>query len=178
MVGHALAGISHQCSGALTWRRHSCLPRRHSCRRLLSTLCHAREQVSRRVSTRQARVPAPHRRAECEKCGLASCLLQESTTAVGQAILPAGCPLGRFQPAGPAGKRVRSLDRLPHIGPAGLSGITTDTTLACQSERSPDSSHSFSAPSASLRLSQRLSVSAVNTHVCIVPALPSRGRFY
>src|ERR1019366_2874317 len=36
-----------------TWRRHSCLPRRHSCRRLLSTLCHAREQVSRRVSTRQ-----------------------------------------------------------------------------------------------------------------------------
>src|ERR1019366_1556574 len=51
-----------------TWRRHSCLPRRHSCRRLLSTLCHAREQVSRRVSTRQARVPAPHRPVECEKC--------------------------------------------------------------------------------------------------------------
>src|ERR1019366_4898304 len=33
--------------------RHSCLP--HSCRRLPSTLCHARAKVSRRVSTRQAR---------------------------------------------------------------------------------------------------------------------------
>src|ERR1035437_8418478 len=53
-----LVGISHKSSGAM-WRRHSCLPRRHSCRRLPSTLCHNREQVSRRVSTRQAGVPAP-----------------------------------------------------------------------------------------------------------------------
>src|ERR1039458_1585500 len=29
----ALACISHKCSGTSTWRRHSCLPRRHSCRR-------------------------------------------------------------------------------------------------------------------------------------------------
>jgi hypothetical protein len=35
------------------WRRHSCLPRRHSCR------C---ANVSRRVSTRQTRVSAPHPR--------------------------------------------------------------------------------------------------------------------
>jgi hypothetical protein len=56
-----LGGISHRCSRALTWRRHSSLPRRHSCRRWSATLYHAREQVSRRVSTRQARVPAPPR---------------------------------------------------------------------------------------------------------------------
>ena len=36
---------------------HSCLPRRHSCRRLATTLCNRPERVSRRVSTRQARVP-------------------------------------------------------------------------------------------------------------------------
>src|ERR1035437_7952599 len=36
------------------WRRHSSLPRRHSCRRLPG-----REHVSRRVSTRQAGGPAP-----------------------------------------------------------------------------------------------------------------------
>src|ERR1019366_1378234 len=56
-----LGGISHRCSRALTWRRHSSLPRRHSCRRWSATLYHAREQVSIRVSTRQARVPAPPR---------------------------------------------------------------------------------------------------------------------
>jgi acyl dehydratase len=28
-----LTRISHKCSGAMTWRRHSCLLRRHSCRR-------------------------------------------------------------------------------------------------------------------------------------------------
>src|ERR1035438_1841122 len=42
---------------------------------------------------------------------LAACLLETLTTIVGQAILPAA----GFQPAEPAGKRVRSLDRLPHI---------------------------------------------------------------
>src|ERR1035437_3230025 len=56
--GETLAGIAHKCSGAVG-RGPSCLPRRHSCRRLPSTLCHNREQVSRRVSTRQGRGPAP-----------------------------------------------------------------------------------------------------------------------
>ncbi|SPF44611.1 hypothetical protein SBA4_3240007 [Candidatus Sulfopaludibacter sp. SbA4] len=32
-------------------------------------MCHNREEVSSLVSTRQARVPAPHLPAECEKSG-------------------------------------------------------------------------------------------------------------
>ena len=36
--------------------------------------------------------------------------IEVTISAVGQAILPAA----GFQPAGPAGKRVRSLKRLPH----------------------------------------------------------------
>jgi hypothetical protein len=76
-------GISHKCSSA-TWRRHSC-------RRLPSTPCHSREQVSRRVSTRQARVPNAayfyHRRS--------------SAFVVGQAILPAAA----FQAAFPVRER-------------------------------------------------------------------------
>src|SRR5260370_41505797 len=50
------------------------------------------------------------------------------TAFVGQAILPAA----GFEPAGPAGERVRSLDRLPHpscTDQPGLSEIRTDTTL-------------------------------------------------
>src|ERR1019366_3436323 len=45
---------------------------------------------------------------------LVSGLRQELTAIVGRAILPAA----GFQPAGPAGKRARSLNRLPHTGPA------------------------------------------------------------
>jgi len=65
-----LARISHRLSRATAWRMHSCVPRRHFCRRLVSTLCHYSKHVSRRVSTRHARVRAPRPRAACEKCGL------------------------------------------------------------------------------------------------------------
>ena len=51
-TGRPLARPSHSWSGAVMWRRHSCLPRRHSCRRLATTLCHHREDVSRRVGKR------------------------------------------------------------------------------------------------------------------------------
>jgi hypothetical protein len=71
-VRQGLTRISHRCSGAMTWRRHSCLPSRHSCRRFDQTLCQRGEQASRRVSTRQAGVPAPHRPAACEKCRLST----------------------------------------------------------------------------------------------------------
>jgi hypothetical protein len=49
----------------VTWRRHLCLPRPHSWgRSWLDTLSHP-QSVSRRVSTRQARVPAP----QCGRAG-------------------------------------------------------------------------------------------------------------
>ena len=49
---------------------HSCLPRPHSWgRSWFDTVSHPLIRVSRRVSTRQARVPAPRRRMGCEKCG-------------------------------------------------------------------------------------------------------------
>ena len=51
---------------------HSCLPRRHSCRRSATALCRTRERVSRRVSTRQTGVSAPHRRVGYEICRLAA----------------------------------------------------------------------------------------------------------
>jgi len=49
----------------MMWRGHSCLPRRHSCRRLAPAVCRGGRHGSRRVSTRQAWVPAPQRRVEC-----------------------------------------------------------------------------------------------------------------
>src|ERR1017187_8552817 len=52
--------MPHPC-GAAAWKWPNSR-RRHSCRRLLATPCYSPEQVSRRVSTPQARVPAPHGR--------------------------------------------------------------------------------------------------------------------
>ena len=66
-----LAGISHRHSAVMKWRTHSCVPRRHSCRRSVPTDCPYPTSVSRRVSTRHARVRAPHDWSICEKSGLA-----------------------------------------------------------------------------------------------------------
>src|ERR1035441_2082282 len=52
------------------WRTHSCVPRRQSCRRQGPTDCPILQQVSRRVSTRHARVRAPRHLAACEKSAL------------------------------------------------------------------------------------------------------------
>src|ERR1035438_5158077 len=49
---------------------HSCLPRPHSWGRSWFDTVSPPQPVSRRVSTRQARVSAPHRLMGCEKCGL------------------------------------------------------------------------------------------------------------
>src|ERR1039458_1672378 len=69
--GVPLARSSYRHSVVTMWRTHSCVPRRHSCRRPVPTDCPYPTSVSRGVSTRHARVRAPLHRAGCEKCGLA-----------------------------------------------------------------------------------------------------------
>jgi len=62
------ARISHECSSALTWRGHSCLPRPHSWgRSWFDTVSHPL-RVSRRVSTRP-RVSAPQWRRSVRNAG-------------------------------------------------------------------------------------------------------------
>src|ERR1039457_3443803 len=74
----ALSRSSHKHSVVMMWRTHSCVPRRHSCRRPVPTDCPYHNRVSRKVSTRHARVRAPLHWATCEKCGLIQTALPPS----------------------------------------------------------------------------------------------------
>src|ERR1017187_10180190 len=65
-----LIRISHRRLWGSPWRRHSCLPRPHSWGRSWFDTVSLPQRVSRRVSTRQARVPASRRLMGCEYFGL------------------------------------------------------------------------------------------------------------
>jgi len=80
------------------WRTHSCVPRRHSCRRPLGQC----EDASRKVSTRHARVPAPRSRSRSCFCA-APLLLLLSAPLLAQTV-------GSAPPSAPL--RIKSESRL------------------------------------------------------------------